>query len=59
MKDDIIMKQKIIEVSENNSVENQKVIMNNLLKYVDKNFVVNDAEKKSERVSAVKKEADD
>ena len=33
--------------------------MNNLLKYVDKNFVVNNAEKKSERVSAVKKEADD
>ena len=33
--------------------------MNNLLKYIDKNFVVDDAEKKSEGASAVKKEADD
>ena len=33
--------------------------MNNLLKYVDKNFIVNDAEKKSEKVSAVEKEVND
>ena len=33
--------------------------MNNLLKYIDKNFIMNNAEKKSERASAVKKEADD
>ena len=33
--------------------------MNNLLKYIDKNFIVNNAEKESEGVSAVKKEADD
>ena len=32
--------------------------MNNLLKYIDENFVINNAEKKSKRVSAVKKEAD-
>ena len=33
--------------------------MNNLLKYIDKNFIMNDAEKKSEGVSAAEKEADD
>ena len=33
--------------------------MNNLLKYIDKNFVMNNAEKKSKKVSAVEKEADD
>ena len=59
IKDDVIIKQKIIEVLENDSVKNQKVAVNNLLKYIDKDFIINDAEKKSERVSAVKKEADD
>ena len=33
--------------------------MNNLLKYIDKNFVMNNAEKESKKVSAVEKEADD
>ena len=33
--------------------------MNNLLKYVDKDFIMNDAEKKFKKVSTVKKEADD
>ena len=59
MKNDVVMKQKIIKVPENNSVKNQKVAVNNLLKYVDKNFMVNNAEEKSERVSAAEKEADD
>ena len=43
---------------ENNSVKNQKVTMNNLLKYIDKNFIMNNTEKKFKRMSAVKKEAD-
>ena len=30
--------------------------MNNLLKYVDKNFIMNNAEKKFKKMSAVKKE---
>ena len=33
--------------------------MNNLLKYIDKNFIVNNAEKEFKRVSAAEKEADD
>ena len=57
MKNDVIVKQKIIKVSENNSVKNQKVAVNNLLKYIDKNFIVNNAEKKSKKVSAAEKEA--
>ena len=59
MKNDVVVKQKIIEVLENDSVENQKVAVDNLLKYIDKDFVVNDAEKESEGVSAAEKEAND
>ena len=59
MKNDVIMKQKIIKVLENDSVKNQKVTVNNLLKYIDKNFVMNNAEKEFKGMSAVKKEADD
>ena len=59
MKNNIVIKQKIIKVPENDSIENQKVTVNNLLKYIDKNFMMNDAKKKSKGVSAAEKKADD